>query len=299
MNDEARARIDRQERIAEIAALKESFAALRLCTPAALIDMRRSMSMHGQLMALSALDGEDGLEIIDGFKRIHAARELGLHQLRVQPLGVERASAKVAMLILNASRKLSEIEEGWVVRSLYRDDGLTQPEIGRLLHHDKSWVYRRLLLVESLEEQLQADLRLGLLHASAARELARLPRGNQRDAATVVEERGLTAPQTARLVQKLLTCSDAKERERVLREAGAPAREAKPRPHSRTRAEQIVEDIAALTRIGGRLQARLLDGPLAAHGEAAATLLAQALTGLHAMLASLDESVQRAVGGAP
>lgn len=56
---------------------------------------------------------------------------------------------------------------------------------------DKSWVNRRLLLAEALSEELQADLRRGLVDATTGRELARLPRGNQREVAAVVQRRGL------------------------------------------------------------------------------------------------------------
>lgn len=290
--------IAHRPRIAPMATLKESFASLRLCTPTALMEMRLSMAMHGQLTPVTVYDaGTELLEVIDGFKRVHAARELGLDGLRIYSLPLERAGAKVAMLILNASQKLSEIEEGWLIRSLHREDRLSQPEIGRRLHRNKSWVFRRLLLVESLDEQLQTDLRLGLLRASAAREVARLPRGNQREAATVIEERGLTTHQSARLVQKLLTCVDGEQRQKVLREIETDSPSTKSRRPAQTRAEQIIADIAALTRIGGRLHARLLEGPLAAHGDAAAILLEQALAKLDAVLSSLGESAQRAVAG--
>lgn len=75
------------------------------------------------------------------------------------------------------------------MRALHREDGLSQPELGRLMGHDKSWVNRRLLLAEALSEELQADR--GLVDATTGRELARLPRGNQRDVAAVVQRRGL------------------------------------------------------------------------------------------------------------
>ena len=69
------------------------------------------------------------------------------------------------------------------MRSLYRDDGLRQPEIARRLGRHKSWVCRRLMLVEALDPAVQADVRLGLLAPRAAAPDARLPRGNQRRAA--------------------------------------------------------------------------------------------------------------------
>ena len=65
------------------------------------------------------------------------------------------------------------------MRSLYREDHLNQPTIARLLSRHKSWVWRRLMLVESLETCVQSDVRLGLIAPRAAVALSRLPRGNQ------------------------------------------------------------------------------------------------------------------------
>lgn len=116
------------------------------------------------------------LEILDGFKRVRAARALGLTTLvaRVDDVGV--ADAKLRLTELHTRHGLTEIEEAWVVRSLYREDRLSQPEIARRMSRHKSWVCRRLMLVEALDVTVQADVRLGLLAPRAAISLSRLPR---------------------------------------------------------------------------------------------------------------------------
>ena len=52
-------------------------------------------------------------------------------------------------------------------------------EAAELLGRHKSWVCRRLALLERLGEEAREDLRLGLLTPTAARSLVRLPVGNQ------------------------------------------------------------------------------------------------------------------------
>jgi len=142
-----------EDRVVEIAELRETHAGLRLLDEGSVRAMRESLVRHGQLMALAAYrEGAGALEVIDGFKRLHAARELGWVLLRVRILPVGVAEAKAAIGILNHGRGLSELEEAWLVRSLYREDALTQPQIGRLLGRHKSWVSRRLLLAEGLDE---------------------------------------------------------------------------------------------------------------------------------------------------
>jgi hypothetical protein len=79
---------------------------------------------------------------------------------------------------------LTELEDAWLVRSLYREDGMSQPEIARRLHHDKTWVWRWLMLVEALDPLVQADVRLGPCPRAAVA-VSRLPRGNQQAASAV------------------------------------------------------------------------------------------------------------------
>ena len=67
------------------------------------------------------------------------------------------------------------------------------------LNKHKSWVCRRLALLERLGGEAQAEMRLGLLSVGLARQLTRLPTGNQsailsaarRESLTTVEVQGL------------------------------------------------------------------------------------------------------------
>jgi ParB-like chromosome segregation protein Spo0J len=287
----------------EIAQLRESHAGLRLLDEGSARVMRESLVRHGQLMALAAYrSGEaPALEVVDGFKRLRAARELGWAGLRVCVLPVATAEAKAAMSILNGGRGLSGLEEAWLVRSLYRDDDLTQPEIGRLLGRHKSWVSRRLLLAEGLDDLVQADVRLGLLAARTAEALARLPRVNQQRAAEAVMKYGLTFAQTERLVAQVLGRPEC-EREVALTEALARLPEnavpasGKSRHGDRTPAQWLMADVAMLTRISVRLQARLLERPLSTLGESATRLVAEGLAGLLPVLSALRRTVERVTG---
>jgi len=296
-----------EDRVVEIADLRETHARLRLLDDGSVRGMRESLVRHGQLMALAAYRprenaGDGAIEIVDGFKRLRAARDLGWVLLRVRILSVDVVEAKAAIGILNHGRGLSELEEAWLVRSLYREDALTQPQIGRLLGRHKSWVSRRLLLAEGLDEAVQADVRLGLVAARTAEAVARVPRVNQRPAAEAVMKRGLTHHQTTRLVAEVLA-RPAAEREAALSDALARVPEiAGPvsgtrRLPDRTPAQWLVADIAALTRIAARLQARLWERPLDALGEPAGRLVADGLCGLGPVLAALGRTIERAIAG--
>jgi len=124
--------------------------------------MQRSLSRLGQLTPVHAYRAGSTLEIFDGLKRARAAAELSWPTLRVHVHGLDAPGAKVALLLCNQTSALCELEEAWLVRSLYREDRLTQPEIAQLLCRHKSWVCRRLAMAEELSDGVTASVRLGL-----------------------------------------------------------------------------------------------------------------------------------------
>jgi ParB-like chromosome segregation protein Spo0J len=292
------------ERAVALEDLGGTLAALRLCDEEAIRQMRDSLVRQGQLMALVVFRRGDLLEVIDGLKRLRAAQQLGWRTLRVRELATDSAGAKAALMVLNQGHGLTELEESWLVRALYREDRLTQPQIARLLLRDKSWVSRRLLLAEALDETVTADVRLGLVRSRAAVFIARLPRGNQRAVADLLMKQGLTCHQLDRLVTDLLARPDGERAAVIARlleqpgrvaPAGADGRSRSQRP--RTLAEWISVDVATLTRLCARLQARLWQQPLSTLGEPAAQLTADGLRELRPVLSALDRAIARNTDG--
>lgn len=282
--------------------LGERFASLRLREPAAVERVQRSLSRHGQLSPIATFDEGGRVELLDGFKRLQAARALGWSQLRMQLLSVTAADAKFAIITLHSSRGLTELEEAWLVRSLYREDGLSQPEIARRMQRGKSWVCRRLMLVEALDEAVQADVRLGLLAPRTAVAVAQLPRGNQAETSQLVVRHGMTLRQTESLVTQLLTLPDDSIRSARIRERlDGPVRSSQPPAAAgarhRSEADWLMADITTLMRVSPRLQARLLSQPLSALSNGAGLLAADALQSLLPVLGALERTVTEALSG--
>lgn len=286
-------------RLVEIATLGERLSALRLCDAGALTAMRRSLEQHGQLCALTLFVEPGGLEIVDGFKRVRAARALGWSTLLAHVDEVGAVEAKLRIRELHDGQGLTELEEAWLVRSLYREDGMSQPEIARRLHRHKTWVWRRLMLVEALDPLVQADVRIGLIAPRAAAEISRLPRGNQRAASAVVVRRGLTVRQTEALVEAVLIERDPAARQALLTRrldervaGGSPApRAARPTRLARSDVDRMSLDILRMLEIAARLEARLLATPLEALAPAAAELIAAALARLAPVLRALGDVI--------
>jgi ParB-like chromosome segregation protein Spo0J len=196
----------------EIAQIDLRFSRLRLPSPQQRRRLQASIQSEGRirepLLASTGVE-EKSPVLVDGFKRLCVAQELGLTYVWVRTVQLDAAHAKAAILQYNQAREgLSEIEEAWIVHSLCKDHGMTQAEVARLLQRTQSWVSRRNSLVETLEERLQEDVRLGLLSVSMARELSLMPRGIQLQAAQAVSDYQLSSRQSALLVKRLREASD-------------------------------------------------------------------------------------------
>ncbi len=272
--------------------LGSSLCGLRLGVAGAQEQLQQSLSKLGQLTPVQAWRTPFGLELFDGIKRKHAALALSWPAVRVEVHALDSVGAKARLLLCNATSGLSDLEVAWVVRSLYREDRLDQPHIAQLLGHDKSWVCRKLALAEGLSDELTGHVRLGLVCARAAVELARLPRGNQDAVAKVVLRRGLTTRQTARLVDALLEAPQ-EQWSRLLEQAMTPATVPGPKGGTlrRTPGEQLVADAWAMKRMGARLHARLLERSLASLGEPACAVVSRELSELRGALAALTKTL--------
>jgi ParB-like chromosome segregation protein Spo0J len=286
----------------DLASLGERLSALRLCDAASLTAVRRSLAQHGQLTALTVFGSHDQLEVLDGFKRARAARALGWPTLLARVDAVDCVEAKLRLCTLHDRRGLTALEEGWLVRSLYREDGLSLPEIARRMVRHRSWVWRRLMLVEVLDTTVQADVRLGLLAARAAVAVSRLPRGNQQAASAVVMRRGLTVRQTELLVDEVLSVAqpDTAAAATLLARRLEERSLAKiPGPRStravRSEADWMSADILKAREVSARLQARLGATRLETFTPGAAELLRDALVRLQPVLRALDQGIDAAL----
>jgi ParB/RepB/Spo0J family partition protein len=189
-----------------VSEIGEKYGVYRIVSPRADAAMVKSIRKYGQISPVVCVKGKDGYEMIDGFKRLRACRGLNQTSLRVKTMEVSRRVCKAAILQLNQSgRSVNEMEEALVLQSLHREDGLTQIEIAVLLGRDKSWVSRRISLIERLSEEVQEDIRLGLISVITGRDLAKLPRGNQKEAANAILKRRYTTREAAKLIGYLLS----------------------------------------------------------------------------------------------
>jgi ParB-like chromosome segregation protein Spo0J len=188
-----------------LADIGEHCARYRLRSPAMERALEASLRRYGQMSPVVVFRWHERYELVDGFKRLAAARAVrDVSSLWARVIEADERSAKAALYSLNrVSGKPSELEEAWIVHALVREDGLPQVEVAELLGRHKSWVCRRLALIERLEEAAQAELKVGLLSPTCARQLVRLPPGHQEALLAVIRREALTAHEVAGVVDLL------------------------------------------------------------------------------------------------
>jgi len=113
---------------------------------------------------------QDGHALLDGplgsgFKRLRILKRQGRTEILAREVQAGKSSAqKSLMFTLHGHiHGLSELEEALIVKALHREDGMSLGEIGLLLFRHKSWVCRRIALLERLTQEVLEHLVLGLL----------------------------------------------------------------------------------------------------------------------------------------
>jgi len=209
-------------------AIGERYRRYRLPDAAAEAAMAGSLSRYGQLSPLAVCLREERPEVLDGFKRVAASRALpAITSLQARLVVVDEPTAKAIILGLNGiGGRMKELEEAWIVQALVREDGLSQPQVAELLQRHKSWVCRRLALLERLSEECREDLCVGLLSPTMARQLTRLPAGNQIEVLAAARREHLTAAEVHGVVDLVVACAGRGQVEFILEQPRRALRQA-------------------------------------------------------------------------
>jgi ParB-like chromosome segregation protein Spo0J len=190
--------------------------------------MVASLCAHGQLAPVVAVERPGALEIVDGFKRLAAARRMEWPELAVSTIRVDERAQWATMLALNRGpQSMSELEEALILRELVQH-GLTQVQIAELVQRHKSWVSRRIGLVERLHPELVEGMKLGVLAPGVARRLLPLPPGNQLQLSAAAQSASLGPRDTELLVSLWQKAKEPAVREALLTQPRAALAQAHP-----------------------------------------------------------------------
>ena len=234
----------------------------RLHVPGAERAMARSLERYGQLSPVVVCRRQERYELIDGFKRLGAVRGLAqIPRLSARLMEADERTAKAAIYGLNrAGGRTRELEEAWIIQALVREDGMSQVEVAELLGRHKSWVCRRLALIERLGPKAKDELRVGLLTPTAARQVVRLPQGNQIEVLEAIRREALSSAELGGVVDLWLRCSERRQQEYLLahpREALSQAKGVLPAvrdPRLSEAGNQVWKRVGMLLDVLGRME---------------------------------------------
>jgi len=197
--------------------LELSVAKVRVIPPKLVSHMQDSMFLQGQLQPVVVRREQGRYQVIDGFKRIYAAIELGWKSIRCYVLDVDLKKAKLLVLLFNrGSQKMEVWEEAMVLADLAKTHELSQRDLAELTGYSRSWVCRRLSLLDRLSSQLIPEIRMGLLSSSQARELIKLPRCNQMKVARVIQSWDFSSRKSTELVGAFLKADGSDQERNIL-----------------------------------------------------------------------------------
>ena len=183
------------------------YARLRIRSRAAERRLLASLEEHGQQEPIVVAGSEGGgYVVIDGYKRVSALRALRADVVTAEVWAMPVSAALVRSYRRVAQRGLSAMEEGWLVAELVCAWPLG--EVAARLSRSKSWVSRRLGLVEGLPASVTVAVQAGRIGAyCAARYLLPLARANAGDCEVLagkVAELGLSSRETGLLYRQYI-----------------------------------------------------------------------------------------------
>jgi ParB-like chromosome segregation protein Spo0J len=158
------------------------------------------------------------LVLVDGFKRLQAARQAGLGRVPISLVDASRPEALVLLAQLNRREGagLSALEEGWIVAELHRQHGQTHEQIAAVFGRNRTWALRREQLVSRLAPEVQHLIRQGGLDPAAAQELLCVRHRTQTELARRAAQGHLSVTQIRLLVRLILQAPSDAHRQYLL-----------------------------------------------------------------------------------
>ncbi len=165
------------------------YAHTRAKNEAALVRMQKSIHRYGQIVPGLAVPEKGKFILIDGYLRLGALKACGYDCIKLQLTGESEIDALFILLAKNNDRQWEVIEQASLIEELHGRFSYSFEEIGRRLGRDKSWVKRRLDLLESLPEEIKQAVMGGKVSSwSASHILVPLSRVNEKDACLLTEK---------------------------------------------------------------------------------------------------------------
>ena len=172
----------------EIVHLDMLYAHTRIRRPREIVSLADSLLRCGQLLPIVVVESTPPrFVLIDGYKRVAAARRVGRDTLQAQIWPGCEKDALFQLLARDGARQFDVFEQAQLLRELKTTHRLSQTEIAAGMGRHPSWVTRRLAIIEELPQSVVKAVRTGELSCwSASRVVVPLARANLQHAEALV-----------------------------------------------------------------------------------------------------------------
>ena len=185
--------------------LDRRYDTLRVRQPARERRLLASLAEVGQQMPIVVVTTDARYVLVDGHKRVRCLHRLHRDTVAAVIWEMATCEALIFRYLLQTDATENAFEQAWLLRTLHEEHGLALDVVARRFDRSVSWVSRRLGLVRTLPETIQAHVREGDIGAHAAMKyLVPLARANGDDSvrfAQAVAPHRLTTRQIGQLYQ--------------------------------------------------------------------------------------------------
>lgn len=174
----------------ELHRIEMTFAHLRMALPAQVRKLTSAMDTYGQLTPVIVVPSATNVHfiLIDGYLRIQALKKLRRDTVMAEVWECSEPDALLSLFATHRQQNWEALEEAQVLRELQIRYHLSLEQIASRIGRTKSWISRRLSLLETLSDQaIQAITKGHISLWTASRVLAPLARANSIHAECLLE----------------------------------------------------------------------------------------------------------------
>ncbi len=249
----------------ELHQLTLRYAHLRKRHPRAERALLGSLAAIGQQLPIVVVSEAERFILIDGYKRVRALKRLGNDTVRATCWPIGEVDA---LLLERGLRRAGEdaLDQAWLLAELKERFSWSLEDLARGFERSRSWVSRRLALLQALPSSIQEQVRAGALSAHAAMKyLVPLARANSSAAEQLATALAVFKPTTREVAALYAGWQSGTARTRELIEQRpqiylqAQAAQTSPAPSA---AQRFLEDLGTLAGIARRAYRALEAGLL-------------------------------------
>lgn len=147
-----------------------------------------SVSVEGQQVPIVVVREAGRYVVVDGFKRVTAAKRLRQDTIQATEWGLAEGEALVLADVLRRQKRPSALEEAWLVTAIVESSGRSPQAVAESLGRSQGWLTSRMELQVLLPPEIQERVRRGEIDPRVASgPLATLARANRRASVRMAE----------------------------------------------------------------------------------------------------------------